>query len=169
MVSRFPYSPQIPPRKPPLLIHCGRGFARITFHSKTYTSFLAFRGAYKKYPRSYGADHRVCGDHCPTSGHSGPRTPVNDLKMRSWEHARGSPSKELARRRRRLIKDTLSGKGISCGRASISAARPRALECSSTRSDYDDFLGERLRWYEANKGRHTAHRLALRVQDAETM
>ena len=29
---------------------------------------------------SYGAHHRVCGDHCPTSGHSGPRTPVNDLK-----------------------------------------------------------------------------------------
>ena len=42
-------------------------------------------GAYKKYPRSYGADHRVCGDHCPTSGHSGPRTPVNDLKGRGRE------------------------------------------------------------------------------------
>ena len=40
-------------------------------------------GAYKKYPRSYGADHRVCGGHCPTSGHSGPRTPVNDLKQQN--------------------------------------------------------------------------------------
>ena len=79
-------------RKPPLLIHCGRGFARITFHSKTTNKvllkisledILVFwrSGAYKKYPRSYGADHRVCGDHCPTSGHSGPRTPVNDLKV----------------------------------------------------------------------------------------
>ena len=43
-------------------------------------------GAYKKYPRSYGADHRVCGDHCPTSGHSGPRTPVNDLKQTQGGH-----------------------------------------------------------------------------------
>ena len=38
-------------------------------------------GTYKKYPRSYGAHHRVCGGHCPTSGHSGPRTPVNDLPL----------------------------------------------------------------------------------------
>ena len=30
MVSRFPDSPDSP-QKPPLLIHCGRGFARITF------------------------------------------------------------------------------------------------------------------------------------------
>ena len=25
----------------------------------------------------------VCGGHCPTSGHSGPRTPVNDLNCRT--------------------------------------------------------------------------------------
>ena len=66
--SRFPLE-----NRP--FFHCGRGFARITF-----LSLIFWRsGAYKKYPRSYGADHRVCGDHCPTSGHSGPRTPVNDL------------------------------------------------------------------------------------------
>ena len=59
-------------------------------------------GAYKKYPRSYGADHRVCGDHCPTSGHSGPRTPVNHLKvvLESCERGRFSQSRMRAAARR---------------------------------------------------------------------
>ena len=53
-----------------------------------HSSFRCYAyGAYKKYPRSHGSDHRlihrVCGGHCPTSGHSGPRTPVNDLKQQN--------------------------------------------------------------------------------------
>ena len=40
MVSRFPQILQIPPRNPPLLIHCGRGLARITFPSKTIVFFV---------------------------------------------------------------------------------------------------------------------------------
>ena len=62
------------------------------------------------------ADHRVCGDHCPTSGHSGPRTPVNDLNLtaRSGFGPQAGAQRHAARRppeaRRRLFLRPHSGK-----------------------------------------------------------
>ena len=78
VVSRFPDSPDSPSKTAPF----NSLRPRVCSDYFSLEDILVFwrSGAYKKYPRSYGADHRVCGDHCPTSGHSGPRTPVNDLK-----------------------------------------------------------------------------------------
>ena len=78
VVSRFPDSPDSPSKTAPFNSLRPRAFSDY-FSLEDKVVFWCY-GAYKKYPRSYGADHRVCGDHCPTSGHSGPRTPVNDLK-----------------------------------------------------------------------------------------
>ena len=77
-MSRFPDSPDSPSKT----AHFNSLRPRVCSDYFSLEDILVFwrSGAYKKYPRSYGADHRVCGDHCPTSGHSGPRTPVNDLK-----------------------------------------------------------------------------------------
>ena len=79
MVSRFPDSPDSPSKTAPF----NSLRPRVCSDYFSLEDILVFwrSGAYKKYPRSYGADHRVCGDHCPTSGHSGPRTPVNDLNQ----------------------------------------------------------------------------------------
>ena len=83
VVSRFPDSPDSPSRTSnfnSLRPRVGSDYFSLEDKVVFWCS-----GAYKKYPRSYGADHRVCGGHCPTSGHSGPRTPVNDLNQR--EHS----------------------------------------------------------------------------------
>ena len=76
-MSRFPDSPDSPSKT----AHFNSLRPRVCSDYFSLEDILVFwrSGAYKKYPRSYGADHRVCGDHCPTSGHSGPRTPVNHL------------------------------------------------------------------------------------------
>ena len=55
MVSRFPDSPDSP-RKPPLLIHCGRGFARIAFHSKHLEHLEC---GYQPHAQDRGAEKRL--------------------------------------------------------------------------------------------------------------
>ena len=95
MVSRFPDSPDSPSKTAPF--NSLRPRVCSDYFSLEDRVVFWCSGAYKKYPRSYGADHRVCGDHCPTSGHSGPRTPVNDLKVRQVRHR--APTRDTGGRR----------------------------------------------------------------------
>ena len=115
MVSRFPDSPDSPSRTSnfnSLRPRVGSDYFSLEDKVVFWCS-----GAYKKYPRSYGADHRVCGGHCPTSGHSGPRTPVNDLLR--WFL--------------RVVNEAASLK-VACGRPPDAALQPALTARACTRT-----------------------------------
>ena len=132
MVSRFPDSPDSPSKT----AHFNSLRPRVCSDYFSLEDILVFwrSGAYKKYPRSYGADHRVCGDHCPTSGHSGPRTPVNDLKGTRTCHS-PHPSRCPIRCHYRY------NRGIRSYTPSVSTARARTCTCNHDLLDSESGTG----------------------------
>ena len=118
VVGRFPDTPDSPSKPAPYNSLRPRGCLDY-FSLEDIVVFFCWRsGTYKIYPRSYGADHMVCGDHCPTSGHSGPRTPVNDLKcfrLRRLPAVFRCRAKEPGRRAEQAALD-LSTHSLSAGR-----------------------------------------------------